>query len=191
MLAYVFWHWRRRDVGADEYERLQRTFQAALGHSPPAGFVLSRSAAIVGAPWGPAGREMYEDWYLVTGSAALDPLNDAAVTGSRHPAHDAAAAAAEGGTAGLYRLRRGAPLGAPHAAAWFAKPAGMSYAALYDTLDPVVRNGSATLWGRQMVLGPTPEFCLQSERPVPLPDVLAALTLTLRPVWPDFAGGAA
>lgn len=191
MLAYVFWHWRRRDVGADEYERLQRTFHGALGQSPPPGFVLSRSAAIVGAPWGPAGQEMYEDWYIVTGSAALDPLNDAAVTASRQAAHDAAAAAAEGGTAGLYRLRRGAPLGAPYAAAWFAKPAGMSYSALYDTLDPVVRNGSATLWGRQMVLGPTPEFCLQSERTVPLPDVLAALTLTLRPVWPDLPRGAA
>ena len=191
MLAYVFWHWRRREVHADEYERRQRAFHASLRQSPPPGFVLSRSAAIVGALWGPAGREIYEDWYLVTGSAALDPLNDAAISASRQAPHDAAAAVAESGTAGLYRLRRGAPLGAPYAAAWFAKPAGMSYTGLYDLLDPVVRNGTATLWGRQMVLGPSPEFCLQSERPVPLPDVLGALTLTLRPVWPDFPGGAA
>jgi hypothetical protein len=191
MLAYVFWHWRRRDVRVTEYERLQRAFHAALSQSPPPGFVLSRSAAIHGAPWGPADREIYEDWYLVTGSAALDPLNDAAVSATRQTAHEAAAAVAEGGTAGLYRLRRGAPLGAPYAAAWFAKPAGMSYGALYDALDPVVRNGAATLWGRQMTLGPAPEFCLQSERPVPLPDFLAALTLTLRPIWPEFTGGVA
>ena len=191
MLAYVFWHWRRRDVAADDYERVQRSFHAALSQSPPPGFVLSRSAAIPAVPWGPPGRQLYEDWYLVTGSAGLDPLNDSAVTASRQAAHDAAAAAADGGTAGLYRLRRGAHLGAPYAAAWFAKPPGMSYAALYDALDPVVRSGNATLWGRQMVLGPTPEFCLQSDRTLPLPDVLSALTLTLRPVWPEFTGGVA
>ena len=191
MLAYAFWHWRRSGVGRDAYEDLQRAFHAALAQSPPPGFIASRCSAIRDAPWAAEGAEAYEDWYLVTGSAALDPLNDAAVTASRRAAHDAAAAAAEGGTAGLYRLRRGAPVGAPGVAAWFDKPAGMSHAALYDALDHLVRSGSAALWGRQMVLGPTPEFCLQSERPIPLPDFPAARTVLLRPVWPESFGGAA
>jgi len=191
MLAYAFWHWRRPDVGRDDYEQLQRSFHAALAQSPPPGFVSSRCSAILEAPWAADGAEAYEDWYLLTGSAALDALNDAAVSASRRAAHDAAAAAADGGTAGVYRLRRGAPVGAPSAAAWFAKPAGMSYAALCDALDPLVRSSSAALWGRQMVLGPTPEFCLQSERPVPLPDLPAARTVILRSVWPEPFSGAA
>ena len=185
MLAYVFWHWRRPDVDEADYEQLQRRFHTALAQAPPPGFVSSRCSAIVGAPWAAGGGEAYEDWYLLSGSAALDPLNDAAVTASRRVPHDAAAAAAEGGTAGLYRLRSGVPVRTPGSAAWFAKPPGMSYPALYDALDPLVRHGSAALWGRQMVLGPTPEFCLQGERSGPLPDFLGAHTLALRPVWPE------
>jgi hypothetical protein len=191
MLAYAFWHWRRPGVERDEYEALQRAFHAALAQSPPTGFVSSRCSAIRAAPWAAEGAEAYEDWYLLTGSAALDPLNDAAVSASRRGAHDAAAAAAQGGTAGLYRLRRGTPLAAPGVAVWFAKPPGTTYAALYDALDPLLRSGSAALWGRQMTLGPTPEFCLHSERPIPLPDLSAAGIILLRPVWPEPIGGAA
>ena len=107
MLAYVFWHWRRPDVPAASYEALQRRFHAALGAAPPAGFLGSRSLAITGAPWADGGNEAYEDWYLLEGSAALDPLNAAAVSASRQAPHDAAAAVAGGGTAGLYLLRLG------------------------------------------------------------------------------------
>ena len=96
MLAYAFWHWRRPRVERDEYEAMQRAFHAALAQSPPTGFVSSRCSAIRDAPWAAEGAEAYEDWYLLTGSAALDPLNDAAVSASRRGAHDAAAAAAQG-----------------------------------------------------------------------------------------------
>lgn len=40
------------------------------------------------------------------------------------------------------------------------------------------------LWGRQMTLGPAPEFCLHSGRPVRLPAPLAGAALGCRPVWP-------
>ena len=191
MLAYVFWHWRRPDVPPHDYERLQRSFHAALAQSPPRGFVASFSAAIAGAPWAAGGGPAYEDWYLVNGSADLDPLNDAAVSASRRGPHDAAAAAAGGGAAGLYRLRAGEPVVDPGAATWFAKPAGMSYAALYEALESLVRSAPAALWGRQMVLGPTPEFCLQSETPVRLPEGFAARTIVLTPVWPTVPGNVA
>jgi len=184
MLAYVFWHWPRADVPATSYEALQRRFHAALGDAPPPGFLGSRSTAIRGAPWAAAGARAYEDWYMVDGSAALDPLNAAAVTASRQRAHDAAAAAAENGTAGLYRLRRGTAGDPPRSAVWFAKVAGMSYGAMYDLLEPLVDSEGAALWGRQMVLGPTPEFCLHTRRPVHLPAPLAGLTLECHPIWP-------
>jgi hypothetical protein len=185
MLAYVFWHWRRADVAPVAYEVLQRRFHAALEAAPPPGFLRSRSAAIAGAPWAAAGGDAYEDWYLVEGSAALDPLNAAAVSASRQAPHDAAAAAARGGTAGLYLLRSGAADVAPLAAAWFDKPSGMSYGELVATLAPVIETERVALWGRQMTLGPAPEFCLQAARRLALPAPFVPLVVPCRPVWPE------
>ncbi|HEY7637013.1 MAG TPA: hypothetical protein VH763_15795 [Gemmatimonadales bacterium] len=188
MLAYVFWHWRRQAMTREEYEDRQRRFHAALQAAPPPGFLGSRSVAIRGAPWAASGGEAYEDWYLVNDSAALDPLNQAAVTAPRQLAHDAAASAAESGTAGLYRLRRGSAGDAvPAHAAWFGKSAGMSYDQLFSTLQRLLPSAAGALWCRQMVLGPTPEFCLQSAVPVTLPPPFAPLVLELRPVWPPLA----
>ena len=185
MLAYVFWHWPRAGVPAAEYEAVQRRFHIALRDAPPEGFLGSRSLAVTGAPWAfGRGGEAYEDWYLVEGSAALDPLNDAAVSAPRLGPHDAAAAAAEGGTAGLYRLRHGTAGDSPGAAAWFAKPRGMSYPALLATLEPLIRAEGAALWGRQMTLGPTPEFCLHTRHPVELPASFFPVAVRCRPVWP-------
>jgi hypothetical protein len=189
MLAYVFWHWRRADVSAVAYEALQRRFHAALGAAPPAGFLGSRSLAIAGAPWAASGGEAYEDWYLLEGSAALDPLNAAAVSASRQAPHDAAAAAAEGGTAGLYLLRLGRAGEPPRTTTWFAKPAGMTYAALHAALEPLVAAEDAALWGRQMVLGPTPEFCLHTARPVTLPGSVVPVPIHCRMVWPERRDG--
>lgn len=182
MLAYVFWHWPRGDVPAADYETAQRRFHAALAAAPPHGFLRSWSVAITGAPWA-GGGEAYEDWYLVESSAALDPLNAAAISGSRQAPHDAAAALASGGTAGLYSLRLGAPDVPPRSATWFSKPAGMSYAELFATLKPLVQEHATALWGRQMTLGPAPEFCLHAVRPAALPRPLEPLALDCRPLW--------
>ena len=184
MLAYVFWHWRRPDVPAGSYEALQRRFHAALGAVPPAGFLGSRSLAITGAPWAGGGNEAYEDWYLLEGSAALDPLNAAAVSATRQAPHDAAAAVAGGGTAGLYLLRLGSAGETPRMATWFAKPAGLSYTAMLTALKPLVRAEGAALWGRQMTLGPALEFCLHTSGPVALPESLVPIEFQCRTVWP-------
>ena len=185
MLAYVFWHWRNPAISSSDYEARQRVFHAALALAPPPGFARSFSVALAGAPWAAQGAEAYEDWYLVRDSAALDVLNEAAVTASRSGPHDAAAAVAAGGTAGLYRCRLGAPSSAPRSAQWFDKPAGMRYDELFALLSPLCRGESgAALWSRQMVLGPSPEFCLQAAAPVTLPSALLGRALALRPVWP-------
>lgn len=188
MLAYVFWHWKRAEVSAPAYERLQRAFHEALAAAPSPGFHRSFTHALAGAPWAAGGAEAYEDWYLVADSAALDPLNEAAVTASRQAPHDAAASAAANGTAGLYRLRMGDAPSRPRHAYWFAKPAGVSYADLWRLLTPLADRG-ASIWVRQMVLGPTPELCLQSSTPVDLPPGLDPIVLPLRPVWPDGGEG--
>ena len=162
MLAYVFWHWPRPEVDRGEYEARLTAFQQALRAAAPAGFRESAVYRVRGLPW--TAEAAYEEWYLLEGSEALDSLNDAAVSARTRAAHDAAAQQAAGGVAGLYRLRRGASeLDRDRRAHWFAKPAGMSYEDLYTMLP------QAPLWGRQMTLGPGPEFCLLAEAPPPFP----------------------
>jgi hypothetical protein len=184
VLAYVFWHWRQAAATAEEYEARQRAFHDALAADPPRGFLRSTTAAVSGAPWASAGGAAYEDWYLLNGIPALEPLNEAAVTGTRQRPHDAAAALAAGGTAGLYALRGGAAVETPTHAAWFGKPAGMRYATLFEELAPLLHDIGAALWMRQMVLGPTPEFCLRGRAVADLPPRYGPLRLRMHPVWP-------
>jgi hypothetical protein len=184
LLAYVFWHWKRADVDIGAYEDRLVHFHRALQSPPPDGLSSSGSFALRGAPWAHDGGEAWEDWYLLRTSADLDSLNDAAVSAARQAPHDAAAAAAAGGTAGLYRLRLGVPVMRPTLAAWFSKPAGWSYPALLERLAASVVDGKAALWGRQMTLGPSREFCLHSATPVDLPEELDALDIPLRAVFP-------
>lgn len=184
MLAYAFWHWRRDDVSALVYESRQRDFQAALAEHPPSGFLTATTVRFSGAPWAADGGEAYEDWYLVGGMPDLERLNEAAVTATRKLPHDAIARLAAGGTAGLYRLKAGGPLSVPVVATWFGKPAGVSYPVLFETLGPLVAASGAALWMRQMVLGPTPEFCLQTAAPIPLPPEYSVRSYTREPVWP-------
>jgi hypothetical protein len=184
VLAYVFWHWPRTDVQRQEYEQRQQRFHGAMRDAPSPGYLGSCSYAVAGARW-TGGADAYEDWYLVENSAALDSLNEAAVSGARQVPHDAAAAGAANGTAGLYRLRRGDVDSArPTVAAWFGKPAGMSYAELDAVLEPVVRESGGVLWMRQMVLGPTPEFCLQCRQSFTFPAPFEPLWVTVRRIWP-------
>jgi hypothetical protein len=39
------------------------------------------------------------------------------------------------------------------------------------------------LWGRQMTLGPTLEFCLHSRGPIPVPETMAPFAIRCRTVW--------
>ena len=183
MLAYVFWHWPRPGFATGYEARLAR-FQQALAAAPPPGFHESFVLALSGAPWANGGADAFEDWYLLGGSGDLDLLNQAAVSSGRQLPHDEAAAAASGGTAGLYRLRLGAPVLAPRHAAWFSKPEGLSYPALFELVRPAIAAADGALWGRQMTLGPAREFCLHSRRRCDLAAVLGAIELPLRRVWP-------
>lgn len=184
MLAYVFWHWRRPTATVADYEAAQRRFHAALTAAPPPGFVRSFSVGFQGAPWAANRGEAYEDWYLLDGSAALDPLNAAAISASRQAPHDAAAALAGGGTAGLYSLRQGEPVVAPAVLTWFAKPDSMTYRDLVAMLEPLGGRAGAALWCRQMTLGPALEFCLHTRDLVALPAPVAPFAIRCRAVWP-------
>ena len=189
MLAYVFWHWRRPDVDAATYERRVADFHEALRRSAPEGFVSSSAFRSGAAPWvGDA--ESYEDWYVTHASYALDPLNDGAISGECQVPHGLAARSAAGGTAGLYRLRLGShELREAAWSLWFAKPAGMPYERLYELLEPHATSPGAGLWGRQMTLGPTTEFCLVAPARPSLPEEIAGLERPLERVWPTGVEG--
>ncbi len=186
MHAYVFWHWKRTDVPSSDYENRLIQFHRALGKTPSEGFKDSWSAALQNAPWANSGRDAYEDWYWIENSAALDPLNDAAVSASRKAPHDQAAMAVKDGAAGLYYLRAGKEFTAPQFAMWFAKPKDWSYKQLTDELRPYIV-GDVALWTRQMALGPAREFCVHANEQLKLPAGIEAQTIPLRAVFPESA----
>jgi hypothetical protein len=177
LLAYVFWHVPRADADARDYESLHREFHAVLQRANVNGLVRVRVNRLAQVPW-LGGKPGYEDWHLLEGSAGLDVLNHAAVSGMRQLPHDRIAALAADGIAGLYGLRQGRPI-EPAIAYWLSKPAGASYAEFESSLAPLVADGCC-LWGRRMTLGPTPEFCLQAPGPRELPH--PALALETKPL---------
>ena len=160
MLAYVFSHRPAGGVDIVEYEAALQRFHASLAAGAPRGFLTSSTFRV---------GDTYSDWYLVKDSAALDPLNEAAVSGARTAAHNAAARMAIDGSGKLYTLAGGEPPPGPGFEIRFSKPAGTSYADLYERMQPFSSRPGASLWRRMMVLGPPPEFCLIAPSEVGLP----------------------
>ncbi len=147
MLAYVFWHQPRPGADLGAYEQAQRGFHARLG-------VRSASFRLDSLPFGDNAAG-YEDWYLVEDWHGLGELNAAAVDPPRRPHHDLAAALAGAGWGGIYALLRG-EFAPPEQASWIEKPPGEAVE------DFVAAHNAASIWRRQMVLGPAPEACLSS-----------------------------
>jgi hypothetical protein len=182
MLAYVFWHWPNADA-AHEYDELQRAFHSALSQSAPAGFVRSYAFRVDGAaPW-LGGAPAYSDWYLVEDSAALDPLNVAAVSGVCEQPHASVAHAMAAGAGSLFTLHgaAAADLGHAQALTFLAKPRDLPYADFYRA---VPMSGEASLWRRTMVLGPTPEFALLTHQSHNGLEKFQPLSLALNRIYP-------
>lgn len=170
MLAYVFWHWPLSHIDHDSYVNHLIDFHNTLAANKPPGFHESVVFRVHGASWLNTTSDAYEEWYLLDGSAAMDPLNDAAVSGVCEEPHNRVAREAADGIGGLYRLRAGdGQLSESRYALWLSKPAGVTYKEFYSTLEPLTSPPGVALWGRQMTLGPTTEFCIQSSNPIELP----------------------
>lgn len=147
MLAYVFWHRPAGGVDGREYEEAQRGFHVSLRY-PSACFRLAELPFSADAENDNGG---YEDWYLVEDWAALGELNAHAVNAVRDE-HDQAALLAAGGWGAIYELVRGAAE-IPAGVEWLDKPRGESSAEFVAALP------YDSIWRRQLVLGPAPEFC--------------------------------
>ncbi|HYK21171.1 MAG TPA: hypothetical protein VEV42_10580 [Pyrinomonadaceae bacterium] len=167
MLAYVFWHWPRPDIDGASYEEHLIDFYQTLAANKPRGFRDSVTFRIRGAGWLKTNGEAYEEWYQLDDSAALDLLNEAAVSGACEEPHNRAAREAADGVGGLYRLRAGnEDLAQARFATWLSKPSGVSYKDFYAGLESLTSQPGVALWGRQMTLGPTTEFCLHTPTPI-------------------------
>jgi hypothetical protein len=154
VLAYVFWHTPDSVDDISDYELALAAFHASLDPAEISGFRGSQVCRVQGVAW-VSSPVVYEDWYLVDDFTALGALNEAAVSGRRQQPHDNAARMADKGMAGVYALRRGAAqLLDAGRTVWFGKPAGVSYDEFFGRLGE-----RRSLWQRQLVLGPTPEFC--------------------------------
>lgn len=184
MLAYVFWHWPQPSIPPSSYVDHLADFHRTLASNKPPGFQKSIVFRIRGANWLNTNGEAYEEWYLLDDSAAMDPLNDAAVSGACEEPHNRVAREAADGTGGLYRFRAGhEDLSQSRFAVWLSKPNGVSYNDFYAALEPLTSQPGVGLWGRQMTLGPTSEFCIHSTTTLQLPAKYTGQTVPLELIW--------
>jgi hypothetical protein len=180
VLAYLFWHRPAERSDVEAYERALGAFHRSLARTPPVGLHASGSFRLAELPWlAPASdgsRAGYEDWYLVADHAALGVLNEAAVGRGHRTSHDRAARLFGAGAGGLYGLLEGDPpsLGEATLASWVSRPPGSTQRELGELLGDGMDPRHASLWRRQLVLGPAPEFCLLARE---LPPGVAATRL--------------
>jgi hypothetical protein len=180
-LGYVFWHAPASVGDVAAYEDDLLAFHASLAADPPTGFVRSETFGLAGASWLSQAGASYEDWYLVSDWAAVGELNRAAVATAHLASHDRVAHQAGSGAGAIYELHAGGEPAGSGVRTWFAKPAGWSYGRLYEALAPALDEGGS-LWRRQLVLGPAPEFCLRAERAVDLPHGIDGERISYRPL---------
>ena len=183
MLSYVFWHWPQSSIDRSTYLEHLADFHRTLAANKPDGFQRSVVFRINGASWLNTTGEAYEEWYVLDDSAAMDRLNHAAVSGACEEPHNRVAREAADGTGGLYRFRAGNDtLAQSRFATWLSKPNGVSYNDFYTVLQPLTDQGVG-LWGRQMTLGPTTEFCIHASSAIQLPPGYTGQTIPLEVVW--------
>jgi hypothetical protein len=205
MLAYVFWHRPRGGTEMDAYEEASVAFHRSLAHRKPVGMVGSSTLRLAELPWLPAsagaggadaagGAVGYEDWYLIDDFTALGVLNEAAVGRGHRTSHDRVARRSGVGAGGVYTLVEGEAVVAPPAgessqATWVALPPGSAPREVFELLGDGIDPASASLWRRQLVLGPAPEFCLLAPEvpagvaPTRLPAGWSARTLERRTLF--------
>jgi hypothetical protein len=199
VLAYLFWHRPLDPSEAEAYEHAQVLFHRSLRRCPPVGLSGSATFRVAQLPFlAPSGSADagpgYEDWYLVEDHAALGVLSEAAVGRGHKTAHDEAARRFGAGAGGLYALiegdqRTGQSIGEATLAIWVARPPGSKQRMLAELLGDGMDRRHASLWQRQLVLGPAPEFCLLSSElpqgvaPTRLPAQWTARILERELLW--------
>jgi hypothetical protein len=161
MLAYIFWHRPFAATDRNGYEESILHFQAELDRQRPPGFIAAASFRIEPVPW-LGDQPGYEDWCLLEGSWAMDPLNAFAVAGRVQAPHDKVAAQMDQGHGGLYAHAGGeTPPAFPARSSvyWLTRPRGIQWRAALDPMRS--KYPRINIWRRQMVLGSAAEFAAE------------------------------
>lgn len=189
MLAYLFWHRPRGGAGGEEYEQAVVAFHRSLQRTPPVGSLGSAAFRLAQAPWSEEEElPLYEDWYLVEDFAALGVINRAAVGRGHRMPHDAAARRSGFGAGALYQLLEGDGGLEGELAVWVSRAPDTRPLELGELLADGMDPSRASLWQRQLVLGPAPEFCLIAHEappgvfPTRLPSGWSSRALTRKPI---------
>ena len=188
MLAYIFWHQPGEGIERDAYEHAAERFHRSLTQTPPAGMRGSAVYRVSELPW-LEGQTGYEDWYLLDDFAAVGVLNEAAVAHGHRSAHDEVANRFGAGAGGMYGLLEGHADLQCRQVIWVSRPPGSERAALGELLGDGMEPAHSSLWRRQLVLGPAPEYCLLAPEspagvaPTRLPKGWRALMLEREPLW--------
>ena len=160
MLAYIFWHRPYSSIERQRYEQAIVRFQNDLAGSKPPGFIRATSFQIEAVPW-LSDLPGYEDWYLLDGTWAMDPLNAFAISGHVQAPHDSVAATMEQGHGGLYAHAGGESMPAPRSTIhWLTRPRGIQWQPAIEAVRGSCPQAKA--WRRQMVLGPAAEFAVET-----------------------------
>jgi hypothetical protein len=158
MLAYIFWHRPFAHIDRKRYEESIVRFQAALAEEKPPGFIAVVSFRIEAVPW-LGDQPGYEDWCVLEGSWAMDPLNAFAVAGMVKAPHDHVAMQMEQGTGGIYAHASGETRPpAQSSVYWLTRPRSIQWRPPLDEVR--AKCPQANVWRRQMVLGPAAEFAV-------------------------------
>jgi hypothetical protein len=182
-IAYVFWHWPRPDISTEEYERKLGSFLRVLSEGKPAGLIEALSFRVDALPWSPQRGSLYEDWYVVESFSSLGGLNEAAVAGETRGPHDSIAKDYLKGAGGILKSIGGdLRLREARRATWIEKPIGPSYQSYHQEVAGIVGDRRTDLWRRQMVLGPSPQFCVHSEEALQFPENFRPIGTKMDPI---------
>lgn len=180
MLVYVFWHQPRPGIALDEYAGALLAFESVFKGQGDVEAI--QSFRMESVPWFGSGARVYTDWYVMSDSSKLDPVNQHAISGPCEKPHQAIAAMTGAGTGSLYDITHsGCDVGEARQSIWVSKPNAMSYADFRTKWSALEAKGVCLLQ-RRMGLGPSPEFCMLSIDAVPLPEGLASETRAMAPI---------
>lgn len=157
MLAYLFLHMPKPTVAIADYEKDLLAFSRALAGQNCPGVRQVTSFRISAVPW-LADSSGYEDWITIESSAALQTLNERAVSGAMEAPHSAVAQAMGVGYGGAYYHLWGDL--DPHdaeRAEWLSRPRGIEFRPILERISQT-RTSPVSVWRRFMVLGPGLEF---------------------------------
>jgi hypothetical protein len=202
VLKFVLWTWPSASADLAGFQGSRIKFHQVMAEQKVEGFLGSGlykcdTAPWAGAfvfensPWATGHRTVFEEWYLFHGSAALDAVNERvhAAGDAYRESHGKFLRQDLGGEcAGLYYMRQGemeraiAGLREPECTLWFNK-AYPTYDDLLARLAPAMRSSRSALWRRLLVLGPTPEFHLDLDASVELPEELKPFRVKRTRVW--------